>query len=186
MKTLILLLSFLVFKPQQKEKEQNGCLQLDLMMIVDTSGSLQGYEPFLNRAIKEFSNKFKGTDVRIGLITFDEVTKVQCHLGDSLVYQIKIGGSTFLNQSLEEASVELFGKNSREGYRKMIVIISDGEVYDQDACFKTKNMLKVMGVGVLGVKIRNISNFMNEFCDIVTNSDYESLAEELLKMNLCL
>src|SRR6185369_13881362 len=54
------------------------CLKLDIMLIGDMSGSVQGNEQFVYNALSTFASRFELSEegVKIGAITFDSSPKL--------------------------------------------------------------------------------------------------------------
>jgi Mg-chelatase subunit ChlD len=164
------------------------CLQLDLVILADISGSVSGKEHFIVGAVYNFTNKFKGTDVHVSLVTFAESSNVQFHLGDSVAFIIMAGGNTDLTGGIHASIEELYGYG-RAGYRKMIVLISDGAPDSAISAKRAVSEAKRMGIGVCGVLINSssaIPSFMKEIADVYVETDYENLSEELLKLSMCI
>ena len=165
------------------------CLKLDLVLLVDVSGSVQGHEYFINNAVKEFITKFKNTDVNIGMITFADNAKIEFHLGDAPIYTITTSGTTDLSDAIDLGVVELFSDRARNGYRKMLLIISDGSPNDINGSKIKAQQSKTIGIGIAGVLINAADShpdYMKEISDVYVETNFELLSEELLKLNLCI
>jgi hypothetical protein len=89
---------------------------------------------------------------------------------------------------IEHATKELF-ECGRPGYRKIVIIISDGAVDDKSATRIKSIHARNLGITIVGLTIQSIysdPDFMREICDIYAESDYETLTENLRKMDVCL
>lgn len=179
MKTAVFIILLFIPRP-------SGCLKLDVILVVDTSASVFNSQRFINDAISTFRQRFVGTDVNVGIVTFNERAEIRCHLGDTTTVSVFPCCSTNLLEGLRKATDELFGPYGRQDYRKMIVIISDGEVDYPDSCIRMLTFMKSTGIGILGVQVGKVNTFMRDNCDVYVESDYEQLAEELKRMDVCI
>lgn len=177
MKALIILLLLLPVR---------SCLMLDIVLLVDISDSVSGHELFIRDAVLEFSEKFEGTTVNISTIVFSNSPKVINHLGEKNEFVFETTGATYISEGINTSIDELF-TNGRIGYKKMIILISDGDASDYDLAEKAVLSAKAMSVSMIGVLIQSgdANEKLFENFDLYVRSDYETLAEELLKMNFC-
>lgn len=197
MKILLLLSLLLLSTPKP-----SSCLQLDIILIGDFSGSVEHHEKFVVDAFTAFSSKFVLSDetVQMGILTFSSTTTIVCPLtADNDLFQaslskmstVKAGGGTNLTEALETALDE-FQTHGRRGYRKIIILVCDGVVDSPEAALLTSQQMKTLAqVGVFGVLIKDTSAnpaFMKEISsdDCYVESDYETLATELKKLDICL
>ncbi len=181
--------TILIFICSLTSAKDVGCLQLDIVIVADVSTSVVGYEKFITDAVIEFTNKFKNTDVRIGLITFSDACSLQFHLGDSVTFLAMTGGSSNLTCGLIMANKELFGEYGKPSNKKMVIVLSDGDVSNKEKSKLAINMMKENGVNFAGILIKsndNKSTFMKEISDLYVETDYKSLADELKKLDVCL
>lgn len=162
-----------------------SCLQLDVVLLVDTSASVFNSQGFINEAISGFRRRFIGTDVHIAVITFDDRGEVRAHLGDTTFVAVFPHGSTNLEDGLRLAVNELYGLRGRD-VGKIVVVISDGEVDERYACAARIRQVRRMGVKFFGVQVGGGNSFLQETCDVFMESDYEILASELKRMDVCL
>lgn len=194
MKILLLLLTFLVTTPQP------DCLKVDIILVGDFSGSVGGYEKFVTDAFTAFIDKFNLSEegVKIGMVYFDESAYLISPLTnnkDTLRNRFDnsnpiAGGDTNLKDALMVSFNELT-ENGRQGYKRIIILISDGDAQDKEGAEIIARQVKSTGVMICGVLI--VSGFSqneymkqvsSEFCYVETS--YENLIEELRKLDICL
>jgi len=176
------------------------CLRLDLILIGDMSSSVEGHQKFVSNAFKGFIQKYELSDegLRIGIITFNSDAKVICSLSsnkDTLISRSSrianklTDGNTYLEQALN-SSLDEFAQNGRYGYKKMLVIVSDGDVNNESICLNMFKAVKTAGVKVCSVLILDSTprpEFMKEISsDCYVATKYESLHDELQKLSICL
>lgn len=177
------------------------CLQLDLLILSDFSGSVKGHEKFITDAIKQFSEQFELSEqgIKIGVIAFETesylvspLTSDRDELNDRIrtLSKIKANGGTNLIGALMRADSELMN-HGRIGYRQVIVIISDGAPDYPDITLKVADQVKSDNIGIFGVYVDDFlgdSNYLqqisSEFCYV--RSDYQNLIFTLKKLNMCL
>ena len=179
MKALALIILLFIPNP-------DSCLNLDVVLLVDTSASVFNSQAFINDAISTFRKRFIGTEVNVGIVTFNTTAGVRAHLGDTTTVSVFPCCSTNLLDGLRVATDELYGPYGRNGFRKMVILISDGDVDEREKCRQMIRLMKTMGIGIFGVQVGSVHDFMKDNCDVYVESDYEMLAEEMSKMDLCL
>ena len=177
---------------------RQGCLQMDLMLIGDFSASVHGNEQFISDAFKSFAQKLTVSEdgVRIGVIAFNNEAFLISPLNsdpqdlNSRIVSLRsfdATGTTNLNSALYMATESL--TKSRD-IRKMIIIVSDGDVDSNGQVYAIASQLKAIGIGICTVLIKNASSkeeFMKAISsDCYVESDYETLGEELQKLSICL
>lgn len=179
-----------------------SCLQLDIMIVADLSASVQGNEQFIQQAMYSFVEQFELSEegIKIGVLTFNESPTVLSLLSDdkaSVLYSIKqmqSGSSTTnMTDAFFVAINELLSERGRRGFRKLIVIISDG-IPDQPSEVKLiSRQIQQANITVCGVLIEEGLNmkgdeFMNEVSspDYYVKSDYKSLGDQIKKLDICL
>jgi len=193
MKTLTLLLIALSTYGQ-------GCLKLDLVVLGDYSGSVMGYQSFVSDAITSLAKGLELSEegVKMSTIIFNDSPTVVCSLTDSkkefitqtsalkLMFPV---GETYLLGALKAARDELFGVKSRDGYNKMIILISDGRIYDTSQSVEAVNELRKLGVRICTILIKSSTTneqFLQQIAlDCYVESDYENLASEINKLDIC-
>lgn len=196
LKSLLLVISLLF---SLNLKSQN-CFEADIILLIDFSGSEYGNEDLLIGAASEFVSELDINEnkIRLGVLIFsDDFTHVANLSGNKkfLQYQIEnlskyeAGGSTNINNALIKAGNLL--QNERIT-NKIIVIISDGEIYDIKDAFLTKTILqKSLNHSIFAVQIGGeeegfkILISLTGSSDLIEKSSPENLIEALKKLNLC-
>jgi Mg-chelatase subunit ChlD len=180
-KILILILFSLVCNAQ-------GCLKLDVVLLVDVSSSVEDKKEFIVKAVNTFNTRFENTDVHTSLITFSNGAELKYHLGKPEISMIICFGMTNLVPGLFFAEKE-FEECGRENYRKMIILISDGKVdYEKESVTKCK-LLQQKDITIVGILVKSEDTneeFMKKVCDTYVESEYESLADELMRLDICM
>ncbi len=136
-KLLIFLLVIYLVLCGLHTKAQN-CIKADLMILIDWSGSERGHELELATAASLFVSELSVSEdqLRIGLITFsDGIDDVVPLTGDkdflmddiASTATIEASGGTYMQQALNLAGGYLINQRN---VPKIIIIISDGEIYD--------------------------------------------------------
>jgi len=193
MKTLILLLSLLFSKPD--------CLELDIMLVGDFSGSTDGHQSNTAEAFQAFANRFelRETGIQMGLIVFGS----DCEILTPLTYDaVKLTtaitslksheqmGSTNMNLALQLSMVEL--SKGRPGVQKVIILISDGLPDYQEATLQTATQLKQMlGYTICTVMVNTANVDETLLTGIASEggyvrTDYENLISVIESLNICL
>lgn len=183
-------------------RAQGGCLQLDIVLIADLSGSVQGNEQFIQQAMYSFVNQFELSEegIKIGVTTFNESPTMLSLLSDdkqSVLYSIKQMGlgesTTNMTDAFFVAIEELMSDRGRKGYKKLIVLISDGIPDRPNETQLISEQIQQVNVTVCGVLIdegRNTTG--DEFMRAVSSSqyyvksDYKSLVDQIKKLDICL
>jgi len=179
-----------------------GCLQLDIVMVSDFSGSVVGHDHFIKKALSTFVNRFDLYEdgVMISVIRFSTKTVVISPLTDnrdSLLARInripnaKVYGNTQMLLALNRARMEL-ASNGREGVSKMIILISDGDPNDPKDVMQFATHLKdVRDITICGILINGsqaqdkyMRNISSPPCYVATN--FESLADQLEVLDICM
>lgn len=201
MKTFILALVICLLFSFNKSIETVDCLEMDILLVGDFSGSIRGREGFITEAFDIFVNRFELSEqgIKIGVMAFESDAHLICPLTSdrelltSRLNQLKGkggNGGTNTSDALVMATNELIG-NGRQGYRKMIVLVSDGIASSPDRAIMLAKQIKYSNINICGVLIDGASNstdFMKEvssdFCYF--ESDFNNLINTLKKLNICL
>ncbi len=190
MKTILLILISLF--PVKRE-----CLQLDIILIGDLSASVRGHEDFIQIAFHTFAKQFELSEetVKIGLIEFGSDSYLKCHLtSDSELLHSSIAdmnyasGTTNMISAFQMALDEMV-LNGRHGYKKIIILVSDGEPDSPDQTRLIARQLQIGGVNIYGIAINSAridENFMSEVSYQYLRSDFESLSNEIKKLDVCM
>lgn len=195
MKTLILLLFLSLFHVQPKNI---GCLEMDIMVLCDLSGSVEGNEPFILEAVVGLINKtdVQEDGIRIGVMGFSNTPFTIAAISGNKKELLKTinefdwssRDNTYMAQALQVSYIDLL--KDRQYVNKMIIIISDGLPSDRGETLSTIKQLNDINVGICGVLIKDQdsdASFMMAIsgaCYVETS--WENLATELAKMDVCL
>lgn len=178
-----------------------GCNNLDIMIVADYSGSVRGNEKFVVNAISSFSNKLDISEdnINMGIVIFNSYSENICNLSGDREYinsRIDLLGTnlaastTNLSSALYMAFDELF-KNGREGYKKVIILISDGVPDNEDESEQIAIQLKQLNVQIYTISIED-GVYNREYMQKIASdqcffsSDYNNLIKTLDQLNLCL
>lgn len=202
---LIFLLSILTsftLKPKTA-----GCLELDLILLGDYSSSLRSQEHYFVDACRSFVKKFQLSEesIKIGIVTFNDTAKLISPLSSD---------TTFITNRINELAEEIgesytnmeiglflalneLTLNGRPNAQKIIIVLSDGAVNDpgdaESAPITTMaiiQQLRMTGIGICSILIKSgeeQSDFMKAISSgCYAESNYENLAIELSKLDVCL
>ena len=179
------------------------CLDVDIILLVDFSGSVNGYEPFIIDAINSFTNRYdldQGT-IKIGIIVFasgidyyvpltsnrTELLKATEWIKENPTY-IGAGRGTALLPALNVVRAE-FMENSRS-VNKILIIISDGEPDNMDMChdsvWEIKQQFQVILVGILIDDKEANPEFMKSISEVYVSTNYEYLSKTVEDLQYCL
>lgn len=186
-----LLIALLLYTMQANAQ----CLKMDIILLVDVSGSVEEDAPYIQQAIAQFVEKLQPTQegIRISIILFSSKAFLINNLNqqpEKIEIATYIGGGTNMFGGITEAHSELL-ENGRFGVNNLIIVISDGDV---DKVTETKEVIdgiKKMGVNICSIMIDNGAKqpiFMNYICtdNCFVSSSYEMLIDQLQKLNICL
>lgn len=196
--TLVLFAMMLSFAKMEENKR--ACLQMDIMLLGDFSDSVNGHESFIIDAFREFTNKFDLADdgIKIGAIAFGSDVKLVSPLTSDRTeltngIDILVGNSPTGNTNLKDALILAYDqliKNGRDDYRKMIIIISDGEPDYPNETLTIAYQIKGANIGICTVLIlgdrispETLRQLSSNDCYVETR--YEELISEIKKLNVC-
>lgn len=185
---------------------QGQCLKLDVVLVGDYSGSVEGNEPFVRAAFHAFADRLDlGEDqVRLGIVLFGDQATIDCPLtGDRATLLDRLAlletkaaqyGGTDLTSGLLTAGAML--TLDRPDARKLVVLISDGlhNNHDRDPQALAQ-LLQLQQVQVAPVLI--LSNHLVEGAGrplmvslaspgLYHEASYETLIGVLKKLDVCL
>lgn len=203
MRSIILIICVFFFSSfSLNEKKDVGCLELDILLIADLSGSVDGHELFIRDALKAFVERFELSEngIKIGYIKFSGYAELENRLTvdkDDLLRSINridsssTGSSTNLTHAFHLTMNE-FMSNGRPNVGKIVILISDGDPDSEESAMESATLLKTMpGTSICGVFVAasgGKKEFMKElsssFCYVESN--FENLIVELKKMDICL
>lgn len=198
---MILLIYILSLLNVNEIESTQGCLQIDIMLVGDLSGSIDGNEYIIADAYDAFVNRFELADntMRIGAVVFSDNTFILSHLTSTkniLVDRInymrthRLGGTTNMYGALDFVWKE-FKQNGRKNVRKMIIILSDGEVdHPEETAIIIEQMKLESNIEICAVYIDTYSgkeeymaNISNTYCYVSTS--YQALIFELERLDIC-
>ncbi len=192
----ILFLSILLLFTPYKDKY--SCLELDIVVLVDISGSLQGYELYVHNALNSLIDGLKTSEdgIRMGIAVFGSRGEILSSLsGDKEIIKSQIshifatGGSTNMTDGLY-VTLNEFINNGRQGVKKLIVVISDGDVDSVQGTTLAAQQLKLANISICSVLIvakRINAQLMKDISNgCYLESDYENLPKEIEKLDICI
>jgi len=204
MKTLLSI--FLLIFLTSAAPRPDGCLQLDIMLVGDYSGSVMGSERFIADAFETFGSRFKISeqDIKVGIIIFSDNPSVLCPLtSDPFVLKNSLivlratkadpDGMTHITDAMKEAANQLYS-NGRHNVRKLIILVSDGLHNGEDGSnglITTCLMIQKTGIIICTVVIEG--DYHNQtLMETVANpgfyvaSSYGTLVDQLKSLDVCL
>ena len=183
--------------------ESHGCLEMDIILLGDLSGSIDGSEQFVADALEAFVSRFDlgENTLRIGAATFSwniyEISqlthdKKKLLTGIDYLRTHRMGATTRMSNAIDYAS-EQFSKYGRPGVKKMVIIISDGAANQpKNTVLAIKNLVEKHRAFICGVYVWTPSGGDEDFMFSISNeacfvsSSYEILVEELERLDICL
>lgn len=186
------------------ERNSPGCAQMDILLVGDFSSSVIHHENFIVKACQAFINQFELSErgIKMGIIRFNEqpellspLTSNRDQLNSALQKMYRTAsGSTNIDSALMAASDEIFSNRKRNGINKIIILISDGDP-DSGEVYKMGSVLRAKKLHDQGVSICSILvlayKYDRDYMKMISNgcyseAHYQTLAEELKKLDLCL
>jgi len=198
MKYVIVALFFVLYSFKSPD---TGCAKLDIMLIADMSGSVDGYQGYIYDALFDFANNLELDEngIRIGLTVFNYTDTILYHLDDNkpkliqAIHTIKstsADGGTYLYTTLQHTTQE-FIKRGRQDSKWIVIIITDGNPAQLFDVVKEAKRMHSLGIMIFGVMVESkeenesaLRDISSPNCYISTN--YQLLTEELKKLDLCL
>jgi uncharacterized protein with von Willebrand factor type A (vWA) domain len=197
MKYIIIIL-FLFLGSQVKAQ---GCLNANIILLVDMSDSEAGNEPILASAVYDFvSNMVIGKDrVRIGITMFNSITANLVPLSenkDSIITAIyklslmEVCCGTFALNATEDAVYQL--ANADPAKYNIIIMLSDGDITDIQYLLdyiETNNILSQIDIFAIQIGGSNRGTFnlclVTGNCNNVVVSKIDDLVAAFKKLDLC-
>ncbi|MDH5442130.1 MAG: VWA domain-containing protein [Candidatus Nomurabacteria bacterium] len=191
------------------QAKAQDCISADIVMLVDWSGSLEGYEGAQMDACKEFVSKFdlKKERVRFALVSFynfgeETINHKLSSDKKSLLSKfesmksLSAGGSSYMEGgiSLSRVIFQRGNETRTDNYQKIIIIISDGDLNDSvETYVELLSMTNQYAVRVISLYMGNYNNDSSvEFMKSIATpgnyfqTSYKELAEFLKDLDLCL
>lgn len=205
MRTIILIVLTVLIPYQGYPQGKQSCLQLDIVLVGDLSGSVSGHEGEISQAFTAFVDRFTLSDIgiRIGLVTFSDAAVIISPLSSnkSLLKQ-KIqefpyaSGTTNLLGALEASYNVLEDTNGilKRDVPKLIIIVTDGVPDDPvKAAVLAEQLQRILNIGICGILVEHSSssgNYLDSitspFCKSISTQNYEMLIETMKQMDICL
>ena len=198
---LLILLGLNENNLKNKEKNNFGCLNLDVVLLTDMSGSVWRNEQFIARALTAFVERFELSEstMKISIIRFSDDAIVLNNLTtdkETLNHSInnirtkKAIGSTNMTFGLLTAMNELF-YNGRKTSKKLIILITDGAPNYPHETIRTADEIKNLYlVDICGIFVDSSSGnsyflekVSSSYC--YSESNYEQLTELLKTIDIC-
>lgn len=200
MRIVLFFLLFLFTTPISTSK--NGCLNIDIMLIGDLSGSVDDKEYFVADAFDAFIDRFdlSNNTIRIGLIIFESdahllssftTNKKELKKATTYIRDNDLSGTSNLFSAIEVAWFQ-FTLDGRPDSRKMIIVVSDGDVdereYTEELIYTMKKQSNIEVCGILVDTYSTRETFMvnisEPYCYVSTG--YDMLVNELEKIDICI
>lgn len=196
MKYLFLLISIFI-----SNEIRSQCLQANIVLLVDWSGSEVGNEPYLANSIQLFIDKLPISEyaVNISIVTFDNngfMVEEMTYDKDMLSFKTKLlaskmaAGGTYISNAMKMALNELI-LNDR-GVRNLIIIISDGDIEDyQLGVHSISTAMDKIPLGVFAVQIGGDENGAYKLLQLTGDEDNIvgatslSIVEALMGLDMC-
>ena len=180
---------------------QPSCVKMEIILVGDMSGSVQGKESFITSAFVSFVSKMSMSEdgIRMGVISFNSSATLRSSLTgkkEDVVAALSggwvAGHETNLNEALYLA-VDEFSK-SRPDATKILILISDGLPDSPAESLLISQQMAAFGINVFGVFVSTWNDekgeaFLQRFVSnpaFYVRSDYEGLVEQLKKLDVCL
>lgn len=175
-----------------------GCLKADVIVLVDISGSIEGYEDQIHLALVGFVDGLDISDegIHAGIIGFSDKATILCKLtgnhdefDDSFKKVRSDNGGTNMKEGVI-AVMDEYSKRGRPDAVKVVIVISDGATSLQPETLQLLESFSLMRALVCSVLIKNTvsdADFMKKVggnCYLET--DYHQLYKELERLDFCL
>ena len=179
---------------------RQGCLELDIILVADLSGSVYRNEYFVADAFDAFVDRFKlsETTIKVGVVVFNDhpmmltgltADKDKVRLAIDIIRRSSGNGTTNMVDAFYIAANELIN-GGRYGVKKVLIIVSDGKPNRRTAALETILQLRtIYDLSVCGVWIGGdfgevfMQNISSDYCYVV--SDYRTLVKRLKRLDVC-
>lgn len=185
---------------------QKGCLEADIVFLLDTSSSVRGYESFIAGALETFVDgvTLSPDGIKVGCISFTSLVTDEQSLTtekdilyewvDSLKARVAMGGTAMvpalgLAQSFFAESALVRGAS----VLRVIICISDGELGDWEDSQIWAHWLKSQGIVIFCVNVNEEGIEGTEILKQIASdpshyvaTDYPSLTATIQQMDMCM
>ncbi len=201
MKTLLAITLLVLCSFQSEHKA--GCAKIDIILIADMSGSINGQQQYVHDALYQFADRFELEEngIRMSLIKFNDDATVLYPLGNDkaelmqAIETIKTTypeGTTKMTTAFIATMNEFIKRGGRDDPLRVVILISDGAPTDDE---QSKQMAKDLRetfnsliFGILVSSYEQDEQFMREVSSLncYLETGYGSLANELKKLDICI
>lgn len=196
---LLLTIIIILLNIHKSHACDGGCLKADVIVLVDVSGSIDGYEDQIHLALVGFVDGLDISEdgIRAGIIAFGDKATTLCPLTgdhdkfDDTFKRVKAdrNGGTNMREGVI-AVMDEYSKRGRPDAVKVVIVISDGATSFQPETLQLLESFSLMQALVCSVLIKNTvsdADFMKKVggnCYLET--DYSKLYKELERLDFCL
>lgn len=183
-----------------------GCLEADIIFVLDTSSSVQGFETFIANALETFVEGvvLSPEGIKVGCVSFASVVNMSQRLTSDKepLYTIvdslrinKASGGTSMAPALTQANTYFLESLHERGKEvlKVIICISDGELGDMGDSENWAHWLKNQGIVIFSVNIDEKEAEGSEVLkriasgpEYYVSTDYYSLTTVIQQMDICM
>ncbi len=184
-----------------------GCLEADIIFLLDFSGSVAGYEDFITDALKSFvlTTELSREGVQVGYVVFSSYLRQTVELTDlepillnfiGMLENMQADGGTSLVAALEKSQTYFSESEKIRGKKvlQIIVCVSDGQFGDMHETIHTAHVLKNNDVKIFCIQTATEyqADGMRILKQIATDenyyfsSDYVSLTETIQRLDICM
>lgn len=192
----LLILSFIMSMYSPK-----SCLEMDIIFLVDLSGSVAYHQDDIADALTGFINEFdlSNETIRMGIVMFgadattlSELTSNKNKIYDAINF---IRNNDILRVSNMYdgiiVSIREFNKSPRSFVPKHLIIISDGGVDTPMLCKEMLEQAKLQDIAICTILANGMNVDESFLKDIASNgcyvkTNYNLLVNEIKKLELCI
>jgi hypothetical protein len=207
------LISILVWQHSahaQTVSQGKGCLEADVLMVVDWSGSVADKQEYMEEAIIAYSRSFSLSDdgIKFGVVSFGDITTVHTPLTadtasiDHGILELMndVGNHNSICDAVPSVASDLFIQSAEQRgkipQRRFLIFVSDGDVqrkYTIRAQFRA--LAERQNITICAITLEgNVDDkegakeFMSYIADpnYLFHSSYGELREFLVTINLCM
>lgn len=185
-----------------KISNAQGCLQANIIILLDWSGSVNGDEAIISYSAMKYASELKLSDagIKLSIITFNDVAKVIAPLsGNASLIQAMLvklagfpaSGGSELCPAIKVAGYEYV--NDPRNVRNILIIISDGLLYDVSYSVHDINeLINDINLSVYAIQINNDAFGYYNLLELVganknhvTQTTNNGLLETLKTLDIC-